>query len=67
MMHILVYCHMGSLLPSKPSRSAWQSSFQRNSQSNTALHDFNVKYEVQPPGRHGRWFRMLFSFTLRHS
>jgi hypothetical protein len=42
-------------------------SFQHSSQSRSALHDFNTKCEVQPPDRHGLWFRMLFSFSLHHS
>lgn len=56
------YCH-----PGQASRGSWQRSFQRNSQSNTALHDFNAKDEVQPPGRHALWFRMLFLFALHQS
>lgn len=42
-------------------------SFQRRSLSRSALHDFNTKGEMQPPGRHGLWFRMLLSSTLHHS
>lgn len=36
---------------------SWQEAFHHGSQSDTALHDFNAKYEVQPPDRHGLWFR----------
>jgi hypothetical protein len=51
-----------------PAKSeSWQEAFHHDSQSDTALHDFNTEYEVQPPDGHGLWFRMLFAFALHHS
>ena len=64
---MFIDCHIRSLLLSRPSRSSWQKVFQHDSQSRAALHDFNARYEVQPPDRHGLWFRILFPFTLHHS
>lgn len=46
---------------------ACRGSFQRRTQSRSALHDFNTKCEMQPPARPGLWFRMLLSSTLHHS
>ena len=54
---MFIDCHIRSLLLSQPSRSSWQDVFQHASQSRAALRDFNARCEVQPPDRHGLWFR----------
>jgi hypothetical protein len=49
--------HIRTLLLSQPSRRSWQEAFHHGSQSRSPLHDFSTECEVQPPDRHGLWFR----------